>query len=309
MKIGLVDLDTSHPEGWIPILREMGHEIGGVIDTGDVHPSSYAEGFIKEHSIPTVYSSLDKMANDVDCAILHGCDWSTRIEKARAFVSAGKSILVDKPLAGNKRDLEQLAAWARDGIRITGGSALRFCFEAEEWLAQPVEERGTAQTVFCGCGVDEFNYGIHAYSMLLGILGSGVQSVRHIGQGAQRRLQLNWSDGRCGLLAVGATEAWLPFHASIVTEKTVRQLQPDPSRLYRALLESTIPFLAGEVDEPPLTPEEWIAPELCALAAKQSWQNGDCEVAISAVAEHINYDGPEFASYYRELKYPAPQQS
>ena len=38
MKIGIVDLDTSHPQAWIPIEREMGHEVIGVWDGGSVHP-------------------------------------------------------------------------------------------------------------------------------------------------------------------------------------------------------------------------------------------------------------------------------
>ena len=41
MKIGLVDLDTSHPASWIPILREYGHEIVGVVDHGNVHPQYF----------------------------------------------------------------------------------------------------------------------------------------------------------------------------------------------------------------------------------------------------------------------------
>jgi len=38
MKIGIVDLDTSHPQNWIPIERELGHEIVGLWDGGSVHP-------------------------------------------------------------------------------------------------------------------------------------------------------------------------------------------------------------------------------------------------------------------------------
>jgi predicted dehydrogenase len=39
-----------------------------------VHPAGYAEKFAQEHQIPQVYASLDEMAGEVDCAILHGCD-------------------------------------------------------------------------------------------------------------------------------------------------------------------------------------------------------------------------------------------
>src|SRR2546423_1319296 len=82
-------------------------------------------------------------------------------------------------------------------------------------------ERGSPQTVICGCAVDEFNYGIHAYAMLTGILGSGAQSVQHLGSTSQRRLHIRYPNGRCGIVVVGQSAAWLPFYATIVSEKSV----------------------------------------------------------------------------------------
>jgi hypothetical protein len=79
-----------------------------------------------------------------------------------------------------------------------------------EWLAKPVAERGTPHTVVCGCGVDEFNYGIHAYAMLSGILSAGIRSVQHLGQGGQRRLLVTWQDGRSALRLVEATSSPRP---------------------------------------------------------------------------------------------------
>jgi hypothetical protein len=29
-RIGLFDTDTSHPDAWIPVLRDMGYEISGI---------------------------------------------------------------------------------------------------------------------------------------------------------------------------------------------------------------------------------------------------------------------------------------
>ena len=43
MRIGVVDLDTSHPQNWIPIERELGHEVVGVWDGGSVHPAEYVK--------------------------------------------------------------------------------------------------------------------------------------------------------------------------------------------------------------------------------------------------------------------------
>lgn len=305
MKIGIVDLDTSHPQNWVPLERQLGHEVVGVWDGGSVHPPEYVERFAEEHGIPRVFQSLDEMAAAVDCAVIHGCDWDTHVDKARPFVQAGKSVLVDKPVAGNVSDLNQFRQWSRQGARICGGSALRFCREVRAWLGRAVDDRGTPHSAFVGCGVDPFNYGIHAYALLSALMGPGIESVRHIGEHVQHRIQVNWSDGRMGFLVVGRTERWLPFYATVATEREVVQFQVDPNRLYGALLETALPYLAREVDKPPLPFDHLVEPEICALAARRSWTEDDREVALTELsAADEGYDGAEFAAGYRKARYP-----
>jgi RNA polymerase sigma factor (sigma-70 family) len=117
--------------------------------------------------------------------------------------------------------------------------------------------------------------------MLCGILGAGIRSVKHLGKGVQRRIQVNWTDGRTGLLIVGQAAAWMPFYATIATQKSVTQYIADSGKLYRALLEATLPFLSGQTDTPPAPMDELVEAELCALAARKSWLEGDREVALS----------------------------
>jgi len=309
MKIGHVDLDTSHPSSWIPIEREKGHEVVGVWDGGSVHPPGYAKTFAGEHDIPRVFESLEEMASEVDCAIIHSCDWDTHVEKARPFIDAGNAVLIDKPVAGNVRDLRQFQAWAAQGARVTGGSALRFCREVREWLSLPLAERGRPHTVFCGCAVDEFNYGIHAYSMLSGIMGPGLQCVRHLGTGVQRRIQAAWDDGQMGFLAIGRLEGWLPFYGTIVTEKAATLLPVDHNQLYRALLDATLPYLAGETAIAPVPMDDLIEPELAAIAARKSWLGGDGWVRLDELQESDEgYHGAAFAEEYKSTKY-SPQSS
>ena len=303
MKIGVVDLDTSHPQHWIPIERALGHEVAGLWDGGDVHPEGYAERFAEEHGVVRVFGSLEEMAGAVDCAVLHGCDWDKHIEKARPFVEAGKAVLVDKPMAGCLRDLKQLRAWADAGVRIAGGSSLRFCDEAQDWLVLPEEERGTPQTVFAGCGVDEFNYGVHGYALLSAFMGPGIASVRHLSDGGQHRIAVYWQDGRMGVLAVGGAEQWLPFHAAVVTERGVFHCHPASGGLYFALLSRVLPYLAGETDTPPMPMGVLMEPELCALAARRSWMEGNRCVALDELGEEPGYDGAAFAVSYRQARY------
>ena len=140
MKIGIVDVDTSHPQNWIPLERELGHEVVGLWDGGAVHPPEYVREFAREHEVGRVYEDLDEMVGEVDCAVIHGCDWDSHIPKARPFVEAGKAVLIDKPMVGNLGDARQLLEWAAQGKRISGGSSLRFAREIQDYLAGEVDK-------------------------------------------------------------------------------------------------------------------------------------------------------------------------
>ncbi|MDI4647710.1 Gfo/Idh/MocA family oxidoreductase [Cohnella hashimotonis] len=302
MKIGIVDLDTSHPNAWVPILREMGHEVTAVFDGGTVHDAGAAGAFAEKHGIPVVCDRLADMPELVDVAIVHSVNWDLHAERARPFAEAGKAILIDKPMAGNARDIRQLLAWARGGVRIAGGSALRFCEEAEAWR----RSRDTGDqvvTALAGCSVDDFNYGIHAYGLLLAIMGPGIESVRSAGAHIQHQVELVWRDGRRAFLSIGETAGYLPFYATIVSEREVRHIQVDADRLYRSFLAAALPDLAGESTTlspfPPLG--ELLEAELAALAARRSLLEGGRAVALeeAAVSSEPGYDGAAFAAQYR----------
>jgi hypothetical protein len=305
LRIGLVELDTSHPGSFLPILREMGHEAVAVYDGGAIYPDGYAAKFASDNGIPSVCNTLEELVPLVDMAIIHSCNWDVHVERARPFVEAGKGVFIDKPLAGNVRDLRQIVKWAEEGARITGGSALRYCPEVRGW-----HEHGIAKEewvyALAGCAVDEFNYGIHAYSLLHGLMGPGVRSVRALGSsGGQRQMELTWEDGRAGVVCVGKTAGYLPFYANVVTQKRADYIHVDNRKLYRGLLEATLPYFAGEAPAP-LPVGQLIEVELAAIAANLSYEQGGAAVSIAEIPEsYAGYDGAAFAVSYKELKFPA----
>ncbi|MBD2861583.1 Gfo/Idh/MocA family oxidoreductase [Paenibacillus oceani] len=306
LKIGLVDLDTSHPGSFVPILRKLGHEVAAVYDGGIINPEGYAAKFAQDQGIATVCESVADMVDRVDIALIHSCDWDIHIERARPFVEAGKAVFLDKPIAGNVRDLNQIVQWVKDGARITGGSSLRSCNEVREWRTQdvPAEEWVYA---LAGCAVDEFNYGIHAYSMLHGLMGPGVRQVRYIGGSAesQRQYELMWEDGRRGVVSVGKTSGYLPFYANVVTQKRVDYIKVNNGNLYQSLLETVLPYLAGSAPAD-IAIEQLVEVELAAIAAKLSFEQGGATIALNEIPEsYAGYDGAVFAKSYKELKYPS----
>lgn len=285
MRIGLVDLDTSHPGAFTPLLRAMGHEVVAVWHHGP------AEGFAAAYDIPHVFEDLYAMAEEVDLAVISGADWSTHVDRVTPFVVADTAVFLDKPFAGNAPDLAELASLSQ-GTRMSGGSSLRWA----------VERDPDAEFVLAGCSGHEFDYGIHAYSLLHGLLGPGMRRARWLGGHGQARVEVAWADGRAGMVSVGETAGRHPFHATVLSGRSVRHIDVDPSTLYETMLHAVVPYLAGQAPDP-MPMAQLVEPELAALAALRSRHDGGRWVDLDdpEVAE-VEYDGPAFAAVYRRAK-------
>jgi predicted dehydrogenase len=286
MRIGLVDLDTSHPGAFTPLLRAMGHEVIGVWHHGP------AEEFARTHDIPHVFDDLYAMADGVDIAVVSGADWSTHVERVSPFVAADRAVFLDKPFAGSAQDLAQLVEWADHGARLSGGSSLR-------WAVEPDPD---AEFALAGCSGHEFDYGVHAYSLLHGILGPGMRRARWLGGHGQARVEIAWADGRTGMVSVGETAGRHPFYAIVLSGRSVRHVEVDPSVLYETMLHAVVPYLADEAPNP-VPMAALVEPELAALAALRSHKDDGRWVDLDdpAVAD-VEYDGSAFAAAYRRAK-------
>ena len=306
-KIGLVGLCTSHPECWVPVMRDLTNEglvdieVVAAWDSGETRPEGFAKTFAKDFNIPYTPETLEEMLTLVDGVIVHTTNWDKHLEQARIFVEAGKAVYLDKPVAGNLEEINQILDWIKQGKRVTGGSVLRFCREV---IACRDEVAAMGETIYTGyscIGVDDYNYGIHGYATLIAAMGPEVLSVQYIGSSNQKQILIKFSNGRVGILTVGKTK-WLPFNLTATTGSKVHQVAVDNMQLYRAMLEKVMPYFTGKTDEVPLEATSLVMPELTALAAKQSWLNNGAEVFITDIAKEISYDGGQFAREYRRAR-------
>ena len=309
-KLGLVGLCTSHPDSWIPIIREFvgeglfDAEITAAWDSGETRPAGYAREYCAKMNIPHAVENLADMLPLVDGVIVHTTNWDRHMEQAEPFVKAGKAVFIDKPIAGNLKDANQYLDWLKQGYRVTGGSALRYFKPAEDFLAIPEAERGKVYTAYTAVGVDDFNYGIHGYAVLASILGSGIVSAQYVGESNQKHILVEWKDGRTGFLTVGKT-AWLPSTLTVVTDKQVKQLKTEEV-VYRSMLRQVMPYLTGKTDTPPIPSAELIEPELAAMAARISWLNRGQKVFLTDLRQdEPGYDGTQFAKEYLRARLAA----
>lgn len=306
-RIGLVGLCTSHPESWVPIIREYAAEgrfdaeVVSAWDSGETRPEGYAEEFCANLNIPHAVKKLSDMLPLVDGVIVHTANWDRHIEQAEPFVEAGKAVYIDKPIAGNLADADRYLEWVRRGFKVTGGSVLRYFQPALDFLALPEAERGKVRTAYTAVGVDDFNYGVHGYAMLASIMGPGIVSARYLGSSNQKQIMLEWKDGRIGLITVGKS-VWLPFTMTVVTDKQVVQMKAE-ELVYRAMIREVMPYFTGRTEAPPVPSAELVEPELAALAARVSWINNGRKVFLTDLRlDDPGFDGRQFALEYRRSR-------
>ena len=306
-RIGLAGLCTSHPAGWVPVMRDLVKdgiadiEVTSCWDSGETRPADYAKSFAKDFAVSHTPETLAEMVDQVDGVIVHTANWDKHLEQAQIFVDAGKAVYLDKPVAGNLRDINRILDWIKEGKRVTGGSVMRYCREIISLRDEIIKAGEMIYTAYTSVGVDDFNYGVHGYAVLMAAMGSDLLSVQYIGSSNQKQIVLRFNGGRIGILTAGKS-VWLPFNLTLTTEKRVCQLPIDAGKIYRDMLESVMPYFSGRSTEVPLEANSLVMPELAALATKQSWMNNGREIFITDIASDIGFDGTQFAAEYRRSR-------
>ena len=245
LKIGIADLDTSHPGRWVPILQEWDSvAVVACWDGGSVRPSGYAQQFAAEHNIPEVVPALADLIPLVDVVFVQGCNWDLHAQRVRPFVEAGKGVYIDKPLAGNVADLLQLKEWVAQGADIIGGSSLRCCEEVKRIHAQT--QGSGLSTIFASGPNDFFNYGIHVIEMVQGAIGldrsTPAVAVTHLGSHNSVRLLVDYQDGLQAVLELQAA-AGFSLSVSAANGHWSATVQSD---FYRALLQDVVAQFQGK---------------------------------------------------------------
>ena len=91
-KIGLVGLCTSHPDSWVPVMRDLAKEgiadieVFACWDSGETRPEGFAKEFAAKYNIPHTPETLEEMLPLVDGVIVHTTNWDKHLEQARIFV-------------------------------------------------------------------------------------------------------------------------------------------------------------------------------------------------------------------------------
>ncbi|XP_022596761.1 trans-1,2-dihydrobenzene-1,2-diol dehydrogenase-like [Seriola dumerili] len=75
----------------------------------------HAEEFAKKHNIPRSYGSYDDLAKDPDIDVIYvGTIHPYHLSTGKLFIKSKKHVLIEKPLAMNSREVQELITAARD---------------------------------------------------------------------------------------------------------------------------------------------------------------------------------------------------
>lgn len=195
-RIGIVDLDSSHPLTFIQGMRDFGNfEISAVCDAGDVREQGYAAQFATDHAIPLVVDSPADMVSKVDAALILTVDWDKHLERARPFLEAGLPVFIDKPVFGCLRDGYEMKRLADlSGAPLMGGSTMRYYPGVAAMRAELADKRNMLDSAFISGPGTFIYYGIHTVETVYAVLGAGIYKVRQAGQ-SKELFELVYRDG------------------------------------------------------------------------------------------------------------------
>jgi len=294
IRIGLVDLDTTHPKTFTKILNAMpGVKVNALWDGRDVWPEGYDERFAKENDIPNVCKKLEDMLEHVDAAMVHGVNWDKHVDRAYPFIDAGKPVLIDKPVVGKVRDIYTLLELqVTHGTPVYGGSALRYAQEIG-MLRSQAERVGEVLTAIATGPGDFFSYGIHTTELAQGMVGTGANYVEYVAENKSCFVAVTYHNGF--VLQLQLQQPFQEWSMCLFSTTGMHTLRVDPTRMYEPFLQNFIDIInKKEVSYSLEAPLEAVK---ILIAAKLSRQHGG-KIYLSEVPAEEGFDGAAYAAEY-----------
>jgi predicted dehydrogenase len=271
-KIGLVGLDTSHCEAFTKLLNNSDNEYhvpGGKVTTAfpggspDFELSwSRVAGFTKtlqEGYGVDIVDSPEQVAERSDATLILSADGRVHLEQFAKVAPYGKPVFIDKPLALNPVQAQQIFELAETyDVPLLSTSSLRYAEKFVETMEQlPAELFGV--DIYGPMAIEEtqpglFWYGIHSVEMLYAALGTGCRQVTAY-RGVDHECYVGvWENGKIGTVR-GNQLKNRGFGAILHTATGTRIAEVSAGRkpYYASLLEQFIKMF--NTGKPPLSKE------------------------------------------------------
>ncbi len=302
IRIGVCNIDVSHPKAFTEILHAENRARYVAVYNDGFRGDDEVEAFIKLRGLEKRCATMEELAACSDIVFVQDCNWDKHLTHAEPVIRAGKPVFIDKPMVGNVRDMKKLRSWIDAGAVVVGSSSLRYADDVQKFMALPAEERGEIINVHVTCGVDEFNYAIHAAAMIGGVL-RGAESCAFLGNTDAGGVH---AESFRAQYACGATAdftithgVWQPCWLTVMTTKGSRVL--DGTGAYKPMLDKICTFMeTGSRQQAGLAEIDDIFESIrIMLAGRISRAQGGGYVPLCEIPEDDpGFDGFEFERGY-----------
>jgi len=220
-RIGIIGLDTSHVVAFTTVFNKgpknpadaakfAGFRVTAAFAQGSkdipestVHVPDYTAKL--QAMGVQVYDSIDKLCADVDFVMLESNDGRVHLEQILPVLKAGKTVYIDKPIAGSLADVIRIQEAAKkSGAIYFCSSSLRYAASTQAVAQGSVGKVKTAYTTSPASlephHPDLYWYGVHGCESLYTVMGTGCISVKR-DKSAAGLIQVtgNWGNGRVGI--------------------------------------------------------------------------------------------------------------
>lgn len=113
IRVGAVNIDTSHPMGFAKAMAEDGRMRYVGVYNDSFRSEAEVAGFVQRFGLEKRCDTPEELASLCDIAFIQGCDWDEHLRLALPFIKRGKAVFIDKPIVGNLADCRQLLQLAR----------------------------------------------------------------------------------------------------------------------------------------------------------------------------------------------------
>ena len=301
-KIGIIGLDTSHVVAFTTVLNKgpknpadaakfAGFRVTAAFAQGskDIEESTkrvpeYTEK-LKGMGVEIV-DSIEKLCAQVDFVMLESNDGRVHLEQILPVLKAGKTVFIDKPIAGSLADVIRLQEAAKKaGVVYFCSSSLRFAAGTQAVAQGSI---GKVKTAYATSPAslephhpDLYWYGVHGCESLYTVMGTGCLSVKR-DKSAAGLIQVtgNWGDGRVGIYREADRKAkGGPYGGKAVGDKGEADIGKFDG--YEVLLESVVKmFRTGKAQ---VSAEETLELYTFMEAADESKRQNGAEVKLADV--------------------------
>lgn len=297
-RVGIIGLDTSHSTAFTAGLNNTaasadydGYKIVAAYPQGSTSIKSsyeripaYTEEVKKAgvEIVPSIAALLDK----VDTVMLETNDGRPHLQQALEVMKAGKTLFIDKPVAGSLADAIAIYEAAKKyKVPVFSSSSLRYAANVQETASGKAAGKVLGADTYSPSPLeashpDFFWYGIHGIEILLTVMGTGCRQVSRVTTADTDVVTGVWSDGRVGTFR-GNRKGPNEYGGTAFGEKAVVHLGPYAG--YEPLLKEIVKFFNTGVA--PVSPEETLEVYAFMEAADESKRKNGAAITLEAVMQ------------------------